>query len=188
MGQDYLNYALLDVIVDNNFTLLEKIGGRIEDFEERLDADPSLDTLHAIHKLKREMMYLRRSLWPQREIISYLQRTESPLITESIAPYLRDVYDHAVQVIETVETFRDMVTSMLDIHLTTISNKMNEVMKVLTIIATIFIPLTFIAGVYGMNFRHMPELEWPLGYPVIVGLMALVGLGMLAYFKKKKWL
>ncbi|PKL39899.1 MAG: magnesium and cobalt transport protein CorA [Spirochaetae bacterium HGW-Spirochaetae-1] len=188
MGLDYLHYSLLDVIVDHNFLLLEKIGERIEDIEEELTTDPTPTTLQSIHRLKREMIYLRRSVWPLREIIGFLQRTESHLISDSVMPYLRDVYDHTVQVIDTIETFRDMISNMLDIYLSSMSNRMNEVMKVLTIISTTFIPLTFIAGVYGMNFKFMPELETPLGYPVIMGIMFFIGIGMVIYFRRKNWL
>ncbi|UCD84745.1 MAG: magnesium/cobalt transporter CorA [Deltaproteobacteria bacterium] len=187
-GADYLAYALMDAIVDNYFVILEKIGGKIEDIEEKLVSDPTPETLQTIHNLKRDMMFLRRSVWPLREIISGLERTGSPLFEKSTGIYLRDVYDHTIQVIDTVETFRDMVTGMLDIYLSSISNKMNEVMKVLTIIATIFIPLTFIAGIYGMNFKYMPELEWHWGYFAALFIMVIVGAIMLVYFRRKKWL
>ena len=188
MGADYLAYALMDAIVDNYFTILEKLGDRIEDFEEELVVNPKPETLQAIHHLKREMIFLRKSVWPLREVINRLERWESSLINKSTAIYFRDVYDHTIQVIDSVETFRDMLSGMLDIYLSSISNRMNEVMKVLTIIATIFIPLTFIAGVYGMNFRFMPELEMPIGYPVILLVMLFIGILMFAYFRKKKWL
>lgn len=187
-GADYLAYALLDSVVDNYFTILEKIGERIEFLEEELVENPSTQTLQEIHRLKREMIFLRKSIWPLREVISGLERGESSLIKETTVIYLRDVYDHTIQVIDTVETFRDMISGMLDIYLSSISNKMNEVMKVLTIIATIFIPLTFLAGVYGMNFGYMPELEWDLGYFAVLFLMAIIGMGLVLYFRKKKWL
>jgi magnesium transporter len=145
-------------------------------------------TLEQIHTLKREMIFLRKSVWPLRELISGLQRTESSLIKETTGLYLRDVYDHTIQVIDTVESFRDMVSGMLDIYLSSISNRMNAVMKVLTIIATIFIPLTFIAGVYGMNFRYMPELERHWGYPLVLLVMGIVAIVMLIYFRRKRWL
>jgi magnesium transporter len=134
------------------------------------------------------MIFLRKAVWPLREMISSLQRGESPLIMDATRIYLRDVYDHTIQVIDTIETYRDMVSGMLDIYLSSVSNRLNAVMKVLTIIATIFMPLTFIAGVYGMNFRHMPELEWRYGYGLIWAAMIGIGLSMLAYFRKKKWL
>jgi len=188
MGADYLAYSLMDIIVDNYFIILERLGEEIESMEEELLANPTTETLQKIHRLKREMILLRKSIWPLRELVSGLERTESPLIQESTDVYLRDVYDHTIQVIDTVETFRDMISGMLDIYLSSISNKMNEVMKVLTIIATIFIPLTFLAGVYGMNFRYMPELEWHGGYFVVLLVMAAVGMSMVIYFRKKRWL
>jgi len=178
----------MDAIVDHYFIVLEKLGERIELIEEALVAKPTQDTIREIHKLKRELIFLRKSVWPLREVVNTLEREEPPLIQVSVAPYLRDVYDHTIQVIETIETFRDMVSGMLDIYLSSVSNKMNEVMKVLTVIATIFIPLTFIVGVYGMNFKYMPELEWSWGYFAIWGVIVVVALGMLTYFGKKKWL
>ncbi|MFH1614394.1 MAG: magnesium/cobalt transporter CorA [Planctomycetota bacterium] len=189
MGSDYLTYSLLDAIVDNYFLILEKFGERIEYMEEELVTEPTEKTLQQIHSLKREMIFLRKSVWPLREVISSLERSESALIKDSTGIYLRDVYDHTIQVIDTVETFRDMVSGMLDIYLSSISNKMNAVMKVLTVIATIFIPLTFIAGVYGMNFRNMPELGWQWVYPYgFWGVIATVTIIMLAFFRKQKWL
>jgi len=151
-------------------------------------ANPTSETLQRIHTLKREMIFLRKSVWPLREVVSGLERGESPLIKESSRIYLRDVYDHTIQVIDTIETFRDMLSGMLDIYLSSVSNRMNEVMKVLTIIATIFIPLTFIAGIYGMNFKYMPEIDWPWGYPAILFVMVIIGILMLFYFRRKKWL
>ena len=188
MGADYLAYSLIDAIVDNYFIILEKIGDKIELLEEKLVTDPTQETLHIIHNLKREMIFLRKSVWPLREVVSGMERGESPLIKESTRVYLRDVYDHTIQVIDTIETFRDMVSGMLDIYLSSISNKLNAVMKVLTIIATIFMPLTFIAGVYGMNFKYMPELEWRWGYPVILFVMFAIGILMVIYFRRKKWI
>jgi magnesium transporter len=188
MGADYLMYALLDAVVDNYFGILEKFGERIEVLEEELIGDPSEPMLQKIHDLKQEMIFLRRSVWPLRELIGGLERSESELIQESTDVYLRDVYDHTIQVIDTVESFRDTVAGMLDIYLSSLSNRMNAVMKVLTIIATIFIPLTFIAGVYGMNFVNMPELKWRWGYPAVLLLMLVVAGLMVLYFKTKKWL
>jgi magnesium transporter len=188
MGADYLAYALLDAIVDNYFTVLEKLGEEIEDMEEELVTNPDPETLQTIHNLKRETIFLRKSVWPLREVISGLERRESALIKETTGIYLRDLYDHTIQVIDSVETFRDLISGMLDIYLSSISNKMNSVMKVLTIIATIFIPLTFVAGIYGMNFKFMPELEWHWGYPMIWVLMISVFISMLFYFRKKDWL
>jgi len=188
MGVDYLAYSLIDAIVDNYFMVLEKIGEKIEDIEDEMIKNPTPEVLHAIHRLKRELIFLRKSVWPLREVISRLERWESPLIDKSIDIYLRDVYDHTIQVIDALETFRDMLSGMLDIYLSSISNRMNEVMKVLTIIATIFIPLTLIAGIYGMNFRYMPELESPWGYPIVYMIMLAIGAVMLMYFRRKKWL
>jgi magnesium transporter len=188
MGSDYLAYALVDAIVDNYFIVLEKLGEIIEDAEDELVKKPTPETLQTIHNLKRGAISLRKSVWPLREVISSLDRAETPLIHESTRIYLRDVYDHTIQVIDTIESFRDMVSGMLDIYLSSISNKMNEVMKVLTIFASIFIPLTFVAGVYGMNFASMPELTWRWGYPAVLIFMALAGITMLFYFRRKKWL
>ena len=170
------------------FHLFENIGEQVENLQEEVISDPQPRTLNQIQDLKREMIFLRKSVWPLREIISALVRGEYSLVREEVALYLRDVYDHTIQVIDTVETYRDMLSGMLDIYLSSVSNKMNEVMKVLTIIATIFIPLTFLAGVYGMNFKFMPELEFKWAYPVLwVMMIAVFGL-MLIYFKRKKWL
>ncbi|HEO63988.1 MAG TPA: magnesium/cobalt transporter CorA, partial [Candidatus Omnitrophica bacterium] len=188
MGPDYLVYSLLDAVVDSYFAILEKLGEKIEGLEEELVKDPSSKTLQSIHNLKRDTIYLRRSVWPLREVINGILRSESGIVKESSYIFLRDLYDHTIQIIDTVETLRDMVSGMLDIYLSSISNKMNEVMKVLTIIATIFIPLTFIAGVYGMNFHNMPELNWRYGYPVALSAMAAVVVIMITYFKRKRWL
>ena len=187
-GADYLVYSLIDAIVDNYFSVLEKLGEKIEVLEEKLVTNPTAETLHQIHYLKREMIYLRKAVWPLREVISGFERVDTTLIMDSTRIYFRDVYDHTIQVIDTVETYRDMISGMLDIYLSSVSNRLNAVMKVLTIIATIFMPLTFIAGVYGMNFRHMPELEWRYGYGMIWGIMILISVVMLFFFKKKKWL
>jgi magnesium transporter len=194
MGADYLAYALLDSIVDSYFLILEKLGEEIEDMEEELVENPTPATSMGIHRLKSELIFLRKSIWPLREVISGLERGESPLIKESTGIYLRDVYDHTIQVIDTIETYRDIVSGMVDTYLSSLSNRMNEVMKVLTVIAVIFIPLTFIAGIYGMNFNpeaspwNIPELNWRYGYLSALGVMVLVALGMIIYFKRKKWL
>jgi len=188
MKADYLGYALLDTIVDNYFIILEKVGENIENMEEELVTRPTPETLQTIHNLKRELIVLRKSIWPLREVVNSLERGESPLINEATGVYLRDVYDHTIQVIDTIETFRDMVSGMLDIYLSSISNKMNEVMKVLTIIATIFIPLTFVAGIYGMNFEFMPELKWHWGYFAALLAMAAVAVFLVFYFRRKRWL
>ncbi|MDO8282258.1 MAG: magnesium/cobalt transporter CorA [Thermodesulfovibrionia bacterium] len=192
-GADYLAYSLIDAVVDNYFKVIENIGEDIELIEEELVTNPRPETLQKIHLLKREMIFLRKSVWPLREMIGNLEREETPLIKESTSIYLRDLYDHTIQVIDSVETYRDMISGMLDVYLSSISNRMNEVMKVLTIFAAIFIPLTFIAGLYGMNFNtansplNMPELNWYYGYPFALGLMATVAITMLFFFKRKKW-
>ena len=187
MGPDYLAYALLDIIIDNYFGILEKIGDRVESMEDDLLGNPSIDTLHSIQKSKRDMIYLRKSIWPLREAINGLERSESKLISKQTRIFLRDVYDHTIQVIDTVESLRDMVSGMLDMYMSSASNRMNEVMKVLTIIATIFIPLTFIAGIYGMNFEFMPELGVRWAYPAVWGVMGIVGLTMVMFFRRKNW-
>jgi magnesium transporter len=188
MGADYLAYTLIDAIVDNYFIILEKIGEKIENMQEDIISNPDPETLQHIYKLKRDMIYLRKSVWPLRELINGLLREESKLIKKSTHIFLRDLYDHTIQVIDTIETYRDMISGMLDIYMSSTSNKMNEVMKVLTIFAAIFIPLTFIAGVYGMNFQNMPELGWQFGYFAVLIVMLLVGIILLGYFKHKKWL
>jgi magnesium transporter len=188
MGADYLTYTLVDMIVDNYFVILENFGEMIEGMEEELIERPSPDTLQVIHTLKRELIFLRKSVWPLRELISGLERVESSLIADTTLIYLRDVYDHTIQVMDTVESYRDMVSGMLDTYLSSVSNRMNEVMKVLTIIATIFIPITFVAGIYGMNFENMPELSWPWGYFGALGVMGCIGALMIVYFKRKGWL
>lgn len=194
MGPDYLAYTLVDAIVDHYFMILEKLGDEIEQLEDNLLTDPRTETMQDIHKLKREMIFLRRAVWPLREVVSAFERGESKLIAQSTKIFLRDVYDHTIQVIDSIESFRDMLSGLLDLYLSSISNRMNEVMKVLTIIATIFIPLTFIAGIYGMNFNpeaspwNMPELNWRYGYLATWVLMLGIGLTMAGYFKRKKWL
>jgi magnesium transporter len=188
MGADYLAYSLLDAIVDNYFSLLEKFGDQVELLEEELLAGPTPATLSKIHHFKREMLLLRKAVWPLREVLSSLTRDESPLISSETWLFLRDVYDHTIHVIDNIETLRDLLAGMIDIYLSSVSNRMNEIMKVLTVMATIFIPLTFIAGVYGMNFDHMPELHWPWGYPVV--LMGMIGIacGLLLFFRHRNWL
>ena len=187
-GPDYLAYALIDAIVDGYFIVLESLGDRIETLENEVIENPSSGTLQEINKLKREMITLRRSVWPLREVIASLERGGSSLIQKATMAYLRDLYDHTVQVADTIETYRDMVSGTRDTYLSSVSNRMNEVMKVLTIIATIFIPVTFIAGIYGMNFQFMPELAWRGSYFVVWGVMLAVAGVMIAYFKKKDWL
>ncbi|MDZ7331133.1 MAG: magnesium/cobalt transporter CorA [candidate division KSB1 bacterium] len=185
---DFVAYSLIDAVVDNYFLILENIGEKIEWLEDELLDHPSRETLQSIHQLKTNLIQLRKSVWPLREVIGTLQRSESNLLRKSTMVYLKDIYDHTIEVIDTIETYRDMVSAMLDIYLSNLSNKMNEVMKMLTIIATIFIPLTFIAGVYGMNFEYMPELRWRWGYFIIWGIMIVIGFGMVFYFRRKKWL
>lgn len=194
MGADYLAYALLDSIVDGYFVTLEKTGEKVEEIEINLMDDPEEDTLYKIHRMKRSVIHIRRAVWPLRDVVNTINRGESDLITEETSVFYRDIYDHAIQVIDTVETYRDMLSSLLDLYLSSLSNKMNEVMKVLTIIATIFIPLTFIAGIYGMNFSrnsskyNMPELYWTWGYPVTLAVMLVISMIMIIYFKRKDWL
>ena len=187
-GPDYLAYAMLDAIVDNYFVILEKLGDDIELLEEELIHEPTPKTLQEIYRLKRELIFLHRSVWPLREVINVLSRGETPFFKEASVIYLRDVYDHTVRVIDLVETYRDLVTGMLDLYLSSVSNRMNVVMKVLTVIATLFIPLTFITSLYGMNFKYMPELEWQWGYGAVWLILLLVTASMLVYFKRKKWL
>lgn len=187
-GADYLAYVLIDSIVDYYFMILEKLAEKIESLEEKLFLDPTQGMYQEIHQLKSYMIFLRKQIWPLREVISGLQRLETRLIAKDTGIFLRDVYDHCIQVMDTIESFRDTLSGMHDIYLSSISFKMNEVMKVLTVIATIFIPLTFIVGVYGMNFRHMPELEWWWAYPSLLSFMVLVAGGMILYFKNKKWI
>ena len=187
-GPDYLTYALLDSIVDSYFHILEKVGDRLVELEEGLTAHPDQETLQTIHHFKRQLMGLRKSVWPMREVVSGLQREDSVLIDASTNPFLRDLYDHTIQVIDTTEVYRDTLSGLLDLYMSNISHRMNEVMKVLTIMATIFIPLTFIAGIYGMNFEYIPELKWRWGYFGVWGVMLASAAGMLIYFKRKKWL
>lgn len=186
-GADFLFYNLMDVIVDHYFSVLERIGEKMEHLEQKLVENPDLLTIQAIHRQKREMIFLRRVLWPLREAISNLERLGSGLVGESVRLYIRDVYDHVIQVMDVVETCRDMLSSMLDIYLSAQANHQNEVMKTLTVIATLFMPLTFLVGVYGMNFYFMPELHWKWGYAGVWGVMLASTLGMLIYFKRKKW-
>jgi magnesium transporter len=188
MKNDFLAYALLDAILDNYFVVIEKISDRIEVLEEELVTNPTQETLLEIHQLKQNLIILRKSIWPFREVISRIERSRYNLIDASLLIYVRDIYDHSIQVIETVETYRDTLSGMLDIYLSSVSNRMNEVMKVLTIIATIFIPLTLIAGIYGMNFRFMPELDIIWAYPAVWVVMICIGLIMVIFFRRKKWI
>jgi magnesium transporter len=188
MGADYLAYALIDAVVDSYFGTMEAVGEEIEAIEEELVIDPRREVLQKIHARKREMIHFRRSIWPLRELINCLERLETPLVKPTTDVYLRDLYDHTIQIIDSVETYRDILSGMLETYLSSVSNRMNEVMKVLTIIATIFIPITFVVGVYGMNFKFMPEIEWRYGYFVVWGVILAAVVLMLAFFKKKKWM
>jgi magnesium transporter len=188
MGADFLAYSLLDIMVDYYFVILDKIGEDLEEVEEQLMISPAPDILESLHYMKKDVIFLRKSVWPLREIIIALERNEFDVISDKTNIFFRDLYDHTFQVIETIETYRDLLSGMQDLYLSSISNKMNEVMKVLTIIATIFIPLTFIAGIYGMNFKYMPELEWPWGYPLLWLVIICISVFMLVYFKRKRWL
>lgn len=187
-GPDYLCYALIDCLVDNYFVILEKVDDNLECLEEELFYNPTPNTLKKMHQAKRELVLLRKAVWPMRGVISNFRRMESPLIKNATKLYIQDVYDHTIQAIDTIESFRDITSGMLDIYLSNLSQRMNEIMKVLTIVATIFVPLTFIASIYGMNFKHMPELDWEWGYYTILGVMAIIVIGMLYFFKRKKWL
>jgi magnesium transporter len=187
-GADYLAYSLIDAVVDGYFVVFEWLGERIEEIQERIVVDPTAKNLETIYHLKSEMVELRKAVWPLREVIANLERVESPLVRKDTLIFLRNVYGHTIEIIETIESFRDLMAGMIDIYLSSLSMKLNEVMKVLTIIATIFIPLTFVVGIYGMNFRHMPELDWRFGYPMVMLVVLTAGVSMLVYFRKKKWL
>jgi len=185
---EYLLYTLVDVVIDSAFPLLEDIGEQIEALEDRVLENPDKAILNTLHQLKRDLLLLRRALWPQREVISRLIQHDAELVNATMRPYFSDCYDHAVQIIDLIETYREMLSGMLDIYLSSLSNRMNDIMRVLTVVGTIFIPLTFIVGVYGMNFRVMPELEWEYGYFIIWGIMLALAIGMLAAFKWRNWL
>ncbi|MFZ5570662.1 MAG: magnesium/cobalt transporter CorA [Thermodesulfobacteriota bacterium] len=187
-GSDYLAYALVDAIVDHYFVTLERIGEKIELLETELLENPTNTTIQTIHEMKRETIFLRRQIWPLREVVHQLAKGETDLIQKETHVFLQDVYDHTVHILDTIESFRDILSGMIDLYLSTISNRTNEVMKVLTMIATIFIPVTFIAGVYGMNFKHMPELDWTYGYAMAWLLMAVIVLVIVMYFKRNKWM
>lgn len=187
-GAGYLAYALIDAIVDSYFVVIETLGERLVEVEEELALSPDRSTLQRINGMKKEIIYLRKSVWPVREVVSFLERGDTQLVDDTCRVYFRDIYDHTIQVIDTVETYRDLLSGMLDLYLSSISNRTNEVMKFLTVIGTIFMPLTFLAGVYGMNFKHMPELEWRYGYFGLWAVMLLVTLGLVTYFRRKRWL
>ena len=187
VGSDYLFFCLMDAVVDHYFLIMETLGEKIEDLEDSLLDDPNESTVYKIQQLKRESLNVRRSIFPLREVVSRLEKSDT-LISNTTKAYIRDLYDHTIQIIETIETYRDMLWGLMDMYMSSVSNKMNSIMKVLTIIATIFIPLTFIVGVYGMNFENMPELHYKYGYYTVIVFMFLIFIGMLYYFKKKKWL
>jgi magnesium transporter len=186
-GCDYLAYCIMDKIIDNYFYIVESMGDILEDMEEEVTENPGRDFTHRINELKQSNIYLRKSVWPLREVINFLLRGESKQIKPETLPFFRDLYDHSIQVIDTVETYRDLLSDIMEVYLSTISLRMNEVMKVLTVISTIFIPLTFIVGVYGMNFKNMPELGWHYGYFGIMGFMLLVAVTMIIYFRRRNW-
>lgn len=187
-GADYLAYALLDAIVDGFFPVLEKYGEGIEELEEEVIFQPTRQTLQKIYKMRRELLQLRRAIWPLRDAINSLIRDGNQLISEEIKIYLRDCYDHTVQVMDMVETYRELASGLMDVYLSAVGNKMNEIMKVLTVVSSIFIPLTFIAGIYGMNFEHMPELKLRWGYYACLGLMAAIAASLLIFFWRRGWL
>lgn len=188
LGPDYLAYTLIDATVDNYFLILERFAEQIEGLEDRLVEAPTPELLARIHHVKRETIFLRNAVGPLREVVVVLERGESKLIEKGTAVFFRDVYDHTIQAIDAVGAFRDMLSGLQDLYLSSVSNRMNDVMKVLTIIATIFVPLTFVAGIYGMNFRHMPELEWRWSYAIFWGVIAAIAIGMLTFFRRRRWL
>ncbi|MBA4142264.1 MAG: magnesium/cobalt transporter CorA [Nitrosospira sp.] len=187
-GADFLMYSMIDAIVDSYFVILERLDENTEALETELISQPQPSTLHSIYRLKRENVFLRRSLWPLREVINSLQRGDSPLFTRNTLLFLRDVYDHTIHIIESVESLRDLTASMLDIYISSVSFRISTVMKVLTVITTIFMPLSLIAGIYGMNFRYLPGLTWDWGFFVVLGTMTVISMAMLALFRWKKWL
>lgn len=187
-GADYLLYTLMDAVVDNYFLIIETLGEKIESIEDQLFKNPDNSLIQEIQNLKREALKIRRSIFPLREVVSKLEKASNDLIQSKTHNYIRDLYDHTIQVIETIEIYRDMLWGLMDMYMSSVSNKMNEVMKVLTIISTIFIPLTFIAGIYGMNFKTMPELDYQYGYLILWVVMILIFVSLLYFFKRKKWL
>lgn len=187
-GADYLLHALVDAIVDQYFAVLESLGEKIETLQQTVVDDPKPETLNDIHALKRQLLFLRRAVWPLRDVMNNLSRSNCPFLQEPTKVFFRDVYDHVVQIVDTIETLREMVSASLDIYLSSVSYRLNAVMRVLTVITTIFMPLSFIASIYGMNFEHMPELQSRWGYPLVLAVMTAVGVAMLLLFKKKRWL
>lgn len=187
-GADYLYYFILDTLMDSYFAVLEEFSDRVDRLEDATLINPTKDSLHALQHMRRQILSLNKSFWPLREILSYLERGDATLISDPIKTYMRGLYEHIIQVIDTTESLRDLLSGVMDIYLSSVSNKMNEIMKVLTIISTIFIPITFITGLYGMNFVYMPELKFTYSYPIVLGIMVVIVFAMLYYFKKKKWL
>lgn len=187
-GSDYLAYRLMDSTIDRYFLAIEKLNDRIESIEEIIIFKPTVQNARELYYLKHKLLLLRKSVWPIREEISHLLQAEHKFITSSTYLYLRDVYDHVVQAIDIIENLRDMLSSILEIYLSLVTNKLNEIMKVLTMISTFFIPITFIISFYGMNFKYMPELGWRFGYPLVLATITLISCGMLVYFRRKKWI
>lgn len=188
LGADYLAYALMDAVVDCYFTAIEKIGDKIELIEESILGDNKKNSILDLYHLKRELIYLRKQIWPMRDLLNNMIRSETELINDSSQIYLRDLNDHVTRIIDALETYRDLLSGIMDIYLSTNANKMNEIMKVLTIMSSIFIPVTFIAGVYGMNFENMPELKTQYGYYITWGVMLTIIVGLIIYFKRQKWM
>jgi magnesium transporter len=188
MGPDYLLYSLLDSIVDNYFVLLNSLADRIETVEQSVVSQPKREDLDSVHRLRRELLYLRRNVWPLRDVVASLDRSDSPLIAQETSVYLRDLHDHVMQVIDAVENFRDVLISVQDLYMSGISNRTNEIIRVLTIISTIFVPLTFLAGVYGMNFHHFPELAWQYGYLGFWVVSIVIAIALLAFLRRRGWL
>jgi magnesium transporter len=187
-GADYLAYALIDAIVDHYFLVLEEFGDRIETLEEALIEGRSSQQIVQLQMVKHEIIALRKNIWPLREVVNNFLKTDSDLVSSHTKPYLQDLYDHTIQIIDTIESYRDIIAGVQDLYLSVVNNKMNEVMKVLALISTIFMPMTLVAGIYGMNFKNMPELETTWGYPVAMGLMATIGISMFILFKRRNWL
>jgi magnesium transporter len=184
----FLAYTLIDAMVDHVFPILEQFGDRLEDLEDEVLQRPGPETIQEIHRIKRELLLVRRAMWPMREVLQRLHREPHECFSDITRTYVRDVYEHAVQVIDIVETYRELATGLTETYMTAMSNRMNEIVKVLTIIGTIFIPLTFLAGVYGMNFRHLPELEWRWGYEVFWLVSGVIAAGMIAWFRARRWI
>lgn len=188
MKSDYLAYALIDLLVDRYFPIMESVGDQIEYIEDEIQDNPSPEVVRKIREIKRDLILIRSSIWPMREVINSLQREEPELVTDTTKVFLRDVYDHTIQIADIVESYRDILSEMFNVYLSVKADSTNEVMRILTIFATIFIPLTFVVGIYGMNFEFMPELKWRPAYFILLGLMVLIGLGMVRFFRKRGWM